>query len=97
MGRRAASRTLAYRTTLRQPTRETPVALAFEAKALIPMESELDVLCTSDTTVLALALNKLEENRDRVVVRIAKYHCQAARQRDKLVKSKAFKRGDLVL
>ena len=51
----------AYRTIPRQPTRETPYALTFGAKALTPVESRLDVLRIGYTTELTLALEELEE------------------------------------
>ena len=61
------------------------------------MESGPDVLRIGDTTELALALDELEEKRDMTAIQMVEYHHRAARQRDKLVIPKAFKRGDLVL
>ena len=80
-----------------EPTRETPYALAFGAKALIPMESELDVFRTGNIVELTLLLDELEENRDKAAIRMVGYHHQATRQGDKLVRPRAFKRGNLVL
>ena len=87
----------AYGTTPRQPTGETSYALAFGAEALIPIESRLDILRTRDTTELSQALDELEESRYRTAVRMAEYHRQASRQRDKMIKPRAFKKGDHVL
>ena len=58
---------------LRQPTDETPYPLAFGAEVVIPIEADLDVLHTNDSTELAFALVELDEKRDRVVVQMAEY------------------------
>ena len=64
---------------------------------LIPIESRLESLCNDDASELTQALDVLEEKRDRAAVRMAKYHCQAFHQRAKLVKPRAFRKGDLIL
>ena len=61
------------------------------------MESGLDVLLIGDTIELTLALDEHEEERDQAIIQVAKYHHRASRQRDKLIKPKTFKKGDLVL
>ena len=64
----------AYCTTPKQPTGETPYALAFGAEALIPIESRLGTLFTCNTSGLSHALDELEEKRDRAAMRIVEYH-----------------------
>ena len=49
----------AYRTTSRQPTMETPYALAFGVKAWILIEFGLDPLCSNNPTKLLQALEEL--------------------------------------
>ena len=51
---------------------------------------------TNDTTELSQALDELEEMRDRIVVRMAKYNRRASRQRDKMIKPRDFKKSDLI-
>ena len=87
----------AYHTTLKQPTEETLYALTFRAEALIPNESSLDTLRTSDPSELSEALDELKEKRDRAAVRVVEYHSKAFHQREKLIKPRAFRKGDLVL
>ena len=62
-----------YRTTPRQPTGETPYALAFGVKAWIPIESGLDPLHSNNPIELLQALEELEEKRERAAIRMAKY------------------------
>ena len=67
----------AYHTIPKQPTRETPYALAFGVEALIPIESELENLRTNDTSELSQALDELKEKRDRTTIRMTKYRRRA--------------------
>ena len=55
---------LAYRTTPKQPTRENLYAFSFGVEALIPMESGLTPLRTTDTSKLSQALDELGEKRE---------------------------------
>ena len=50
----------AYHITLKQPTEETLYALTFGAEALIPVESSLDTLRTSDPSELSEALDEAQ-------------------------------------
>ena len=69
----------------------------FGAKALIPIEFKLNTLRTNDTFELSQALNELEEKRDQAAIRMAEYHRRAFRWREKIIKPRAFSKGDLVL
>ena len=82
----------AYRSIPKQLTEETPYALAFGIEALIPVEFGLETLCTSDTS-----LDELEEKSDRATIRMVKYHHQTFHQREKIIKPRAFSKGDLIL
>ena len=85
----------AYHTTPKQPTEETPYALAFGSEALIPIESGLETLHTCDTSVLSQALGELKEKREQAAIKMVAYYRQAFHQREKIIKPRAFKRGDL--
>ena len=87
----------AYCTTPKQPTGETPYALVFGAEALIPIEFRLETLHTNDTSELSQALDEFEEKRDRATIKMAEYYHQTFRQREKLIKPRAFSKGDLIL
>ena len=87
----------AYRTTLKQPTEETPYALAFGTEALILVEFRLENLCINDTFKLSQVLDELKEKRDRAFIRITEYHRRAFRQREKIIKPRVSSKGDLVL
>ena len=64
---------------------------------MIPIESRLETLRTCDTFELSHSLDELKEKRDRAAIRTAKYYRLAFRQREKIIKPKAFNKGDLVL
>ena len=68
----------AYKTTPRQPTRETPYALAFGAEAQIPIESGLEPLRAFDPTELEQSLDELEEKRERAAIQMTEYQRCAA-------------------
>ena len=74
-----------------------PYTLVIGAKALIPIESELETLRIYDTFELSHTLHELEEKRDQAAIRTTEYHLRAFRQREKIVKPRAFTKGDLVL
>ena len=64
---------------------------------MIPIESGLETLGTNDTSKLSHALDELEEKRDQATIKIAEYHRQSFRQREKIIKLRAFNKGDLIL
>ena len=69
-----------YRTTLRQPTGETPYALASSAKAQIPIEFGLELLRAFYLAELAQSLDELKEKREQAAIRMAKYQRRATWQ-----------------
>ena len=87
----------AYRTTPKQPAKETLYALAFEAEALILVESGFEPLRSDDASELAQALDELEEKREQATVIMVKYHRRVFRQRATLIKLRAFCKRYLVL
>ena len=87
----------AYRTTLRQPTWETPYALAFGAKVQIPIELGLESLRAFDPIELSQSLDELEEKRERTAIQMTEYQHRAAQQVERFIKIRAFNKGELVL
>ena len=87
----------AYQTTPRQPTRETPYALAFGAEARIPIESRLEPLCTFNLAERVQSLDELKEKRERATIQMVEYQRRATRQVERLIKRRAFSKGELVL
>ena len=71
----------AYHRTPKQPIGENVYALVFEAKALISIESGLEIMCTNDASELSHALDELKKERDQTAVKMAEYHHQALCQR----------------
>ena len=63
----------AYRTTIRQPTGETPYALVFGAEVRILIEFGLELLRMNDFAELAQALDELEEKKERAAIRMTEY------------------------
>ena len=87
----------AYRTTLRQPTGETPYVPTFGAEVRIPIEYGLEPLRVSGSVELAHALDELKEKKEWAAIRMTEYQRRAAWQVDQIVKPKAFNKWDLVL
>ena len=62
---------------------------------LIPVESELETLNTDDFFELSQALSELEEKRKQAAIRMVEYYRRAFLQKEKLVKSRAFRKAIL--
>ena len=86
----------AYRTTPKQPTKETPYAFAFEAEALVPVESMLETLRTDG--ILSF-LRHWMSSRRKESEQPSEWLSTIARPfvKGKNIKSKAFRKGDLAL
>ncbi|GMH18654.1 hypothetical protein Nepgr_020495 [Nepenthes gracilis] len=92
-----------YRTTAREPTRETPFNLFFGAEAVVPVEvgmPSLQIECfdpAANEQRLRESLDLLSEVRDAVRLRTGAYQQRVARYYNKRVKARQLKVGDLVL
>ena len=93
----------AYRTTPRRSSGETSFSLTYGAEAVIPVEMNLcsaRVLRFSPAENLELKmkqLNMLEECRESVTIRLAKYQQKLARRYNRDVRKREFGAKDLVL
>ena len=93
----------AYRTTLRAPTGETSLSLAFGAEAVIPVEIGVHSLRVqnhdpiTNEEELRINLDLVEEAREMVMVRNAEYKRRMAKFYNSRVKHRSFQLGDLVL
>jgi len=96
----------AYRTTIRNPTYNTPFFLIYECEAIIPLEIQILLLC------VALATKMTKENNDRLRLqelealdyrrlhaqqRIELYQARISKAFNKKVKERVFQKGDLIL
>ena len=94
---------MAYRTTLKSTTQETPLALAFGTEAVDPVEVGLKsprielANIEHNEEVLRLNLDVLEEKREQVLKCMEDYRRKTARYYDQRVKPRSYKPGDLVL
>ena len=70
----------AYRMTSRQSTGETPFAMTYGAKGVIPLEANFPILRTNSFTpsgndkLLGESLDLTEERRERAMIHLAYYH-----------------------
>ena len=93
----------AYRTTVRTPTKETPLKLAYGSEAVIPAEVHMashkvnKYQDKDNDEQLCLNLDLIEEVRMYTKQRTARYKNLMARQYDAMVKPKCFNIGDLIL
>ena len=93
----------AYRTTPQRSTRETPFAMTYGAKAVIPLEANFPTLRTSSFTLssnndlLGESLDLVEERRERAIIHLAYYHQKLKRSYNANVKLRPLATGDLVL
>ena len=69
-----------YQTTLRRLTGETPFAMTYRAKAVIPLEANFPMLRTNSFTpngndeLLGENLDLVEEKREKAMIQLAYYH-----------------------
>ena len=93
----------AYRTTPRRSTGETPFSLTYGAEAVIPTEVNL---CSArvagfdraqNDEMMVGYLDKVEEYREMVTIRLAEYQQKLARRYNRGVRTREFVAGDLVL
>ena len=93
----------AYRMTVRTPTRETPLKLAYESDAVILVEVGLTNFRVAHYQVeenekqFYLSLDLKDEVRIEVEQRVACYKNLITRHHDAMVKIRQFNIGDLVL
>ena len=70
----------AYRMTPRQSTGETPFAMTYGAKGVIPLKANFPTLRTNSFTpsgndkLLGESLDLTEERRERAMIHLAYYH-----------------------
>ena len=91
-----------YRTTNQKPTGESPFALKFGMKAIIPIEIGMPTIQTeipekANTEAVVKDLDTVDELREVEVVRIASYQQRLARLHNRRVKPRTFKARELVL
>ncbi|XP_059625401.1 uncharacterized protein LOC132268588 [Cornus florida] len=93
----------AYRTTPRQPTGESPFAMAYGTEAVIPVEHLVPTVRSlawdqeQNDRMLRFNLDLLEEKRDVAAVRLGSYQQTLVNSHNKKVRHKGFALGDLVL
>ena len=93
----------AYHTMPRRSTGETPFAMTYGAKAVIPLETNFPMLRTNSFTpssnddLLGESLDLVEERRERAMIHLAYYHQKLKRGYDANVKLRPLATGDLVL
>ena len=82
---------------------ETPFAMTYGAKAVIPLEANFPTLRTSSFTpssnddLLGESLDLVEERRERAMIHLAYYHQKLKRGYDANVKLRPLATGNLVL
>ena len=87
----------------RQSTGETPFAMTYGARAVIPLEANFPMLRTNSFTpssndeLLGESLDLIEERRERAMIHLAYYHQKLKQGYDANVKLKPLALGDLVL
>ena len=92
-----------YRTTPRRSTGETPFAMTYGAKAIIPLEANFPTLRmnfftpSSNDELLGKSLDLIEERREKTVIQLAYYHQKLKQGHDANVKLMPLVPGDLVL
>ena len=92
-----------YRTTPRRSTGETPFAMTYGAKAIIPLEANFPTLRmnsftpSSNDELLGKSLDLIEERREKTVIQLAYYHQKLKQGYDANVKLMPLVPGDLVL
>ena len=94
---------MAYRTTCKSATRETPFALAYGTEAVDPVKIRLKSPRTElasvehNEEVLRLNLDLRDEKREQVLKRTEDYQRKTTRYYDQKVKPRSYKPDDLVL
>ena len=82
---------------------ETPFAMTYGAKAVIPLEANFPTLRTNSFTpssndeLLGESLDLIEERRKRATIHLAYYHQKLKQGYDVNVKLRPLTPGDLVL
>ena len=92
----------AYKTTSQRPTRESPFALTYVMKAIIPTEIGMPTIRTEipeeeNTEALIKDLDTTDELREVAAVRIVLYQQRLASLHNRRVKLRTFKAKELVL
>ena len=94
---------MAYRTTLRSSTSETPFSLTYGVEAAIPLEVGLPTIRTeyydptSNETSLATELDLAIERRESALIHLAAYQNGLKKAYEKLFNARELAIGDLVL
>ena len=103
MARRTPRMSMAYRTTKRRATSETPFSLAFGSEAIIPPNIIMPSISTllpsieQNSKEMATSLDLAEEKREQTITRIAAYQQQLLSSYNKRAKIRAVPTEDLVL
>ena len=85
----------AYRTLPRRSTRETPFAMTYGAKAVIPLEANFPP--NNNDELLGESLDLIEERRERAMIHLAYYHQKLKQGYNANVKLRPLAQRDLVL
>lgn len=94
---------LAYRTTTRSPTGETPFNLVYGSEAVLPVEvGQAFARVTyysedSNRELRDLELDSVEKEREKAAIRMESYKSRVARTYNRKVRHRDFQVGDLVL
>ena len=92
-----------YQTTSRRSTGETPFAMTYGARAMIPLETNFPTLrmnsftLSSNDELLGESLDLIEERREKAMIQLAYYHQKLKQGYDANVKLRPLAPGDLVL
>ncbi|WZZ44807.1 hypothetical protein YC2023_041066 [Brassica napus] len=94
---------LAYRTTPKTATGETPYSLVYGSEAIVPTEMHVRTTVSGPTSqeenkeLMALSLDLLDEKREAARLRNWSYQQDVARTYNKKVRTRTFQQGDWVL
>ncbi|XP_075515297.1 uncharacterized protein LOC142549937 [Primulina tabacum] len=91
-----------YRTTPRTTTRETPYSLVYGSEAVLPVEigqssTRVESYPSNNDQSRAIELDFIEERRDRTAIRMEAYRNRVMKSYNKLVQSRNFQVGELVM
>ena len=92
-----------YRTPLQWSTGETPFAMTYGAKAVIPLEANFPMLRmnsftpSSNDELLGKSLDLIKKRREKAVIQLAYYHQKVKQGYDANVKFRPLAPRDLVL
>ena len=97
MGRQVVSGPLGLSNNSKEVHLGDLIRWAFGTEVRIPIEFRLEPLRAFDLVKLAQSLDKIEEKRKWVSIRMAEYQNHVARQVERLIKPRAFNKGEFLL